>query len=669
VRPDSLSPPRARLAFRVGVVGHRPDRLASANRTELEGLIGSVLTEVRDAVAHFHSTSADARFYSDEPPIIRAVSPLAEGTDRLFAEQALRLGYELCCPMPFPQSQYEADFAPPGAQEPDSLDRFRSLVERAQQGAGLSVFQLDGDRSRSGDAYGAAGRIVLNQSDLLIVVWDGGTAAGTGGTVQTLEEAIGFHVPVLWIDAVAPHSWRLMRGPEDLSCLATNARCTPAALPAAEAVTLRDVIGEIVTGELALPVDQDDPAATLATRAHAAAYFAERKPAVNSAFVWKVFRDGVGSGRFRFPSFAVPEFEQQVRRDWPTSPANVAPTSTVEPPAASQSGTIVAWWVNARLRPHYAWADRLADLCADAYRSTYVLAYLLSATAVFLALLPMASGWTSTATHSPTATIAGELALIGLILLLLRLDRRRRWHERWMEYRLLAEFFRQLRFLVPLGGGRPFPHVPAHLSSYGAPTQTWMFWQVRATARATGLPEAHVTPSYAKACIHYLAEVVGDARRRTGQLGFHLTNSARSSNLDTRLRRAAHLLFLVTGACVAVHLLAHVELGAVRLPAIDLSGQVDAWLTLACAALPALGSALVGINNQGEFARIAKRSTAMAKSFSRFSERIGRVYAAGGATPPTIGEVTKVAGEVAQLMVDEVADWRVVFTDRSKASL
>jgi hypothetical protein len=382
-----------------------------------------------------------------------------------------------------------------------------------------------------------------------------------------------------------------------------------------------------------------------------------------------VFRDGVGSRRFKFPSFAVPEFEQQVRRDWPTSLADVAPNSAVEPPAASQSGTSVSWWVNARLRPHYAWSDKLADLCADAYRSTYVLAYLLSAAAVFLALLPMAAGWTNAATHPPTPTIAAELVLIGVILLLLRLDRRRRWHERWMEYRLLAEFFRQFRFLIPLGGGRPFPHLPAHLSSYGAPTQTWMFWQVRATARATGLPEARVTPSYVNACIRYLAEVVGDAKSRTGQLGFHAANSGRSSNLDTRLRRAAHLLFLLTGACVAVHLLAHVELGAAGSPAVDLSEQVEAWLTLACAALPALGSALVGISNHGEFARIAKRSAAMAKSFGRFSEAIGQIHAAGGATPPTIGEVTRIAGEVAQLMVDEVADWRVVFTDRSKASV
>ena len=43
---------------------------------------------------------------------MRVVSPLAEGTDRIFAEQALGLGFELCAVLPFPQAEFEKDFAP-----------------------------------------------------------------------------------------------------------------------------------------------------------------------------------------------------------------------------------------------------------------------------------------------------------------------------------------------------------------------------------------------------------------------------------------------------------------------------------------------------------------------------------------------------------------------------
>ena len=172
------SPPRARLAFRVGVVGHRPDRLP----TDEDGLaalrerISTVLEAARQAVATFQAQSPDARFYAPEPPLMRAISPLADGSDRIFAEEAMGLGYGLCCPMPFHQEEYEKDLTP------ESLTHFRALLEQARQGAGLTTFELDGERTEdgSGGAYGAAGRVVLNQSDLLVVVWDGMEAHGAG---------------------------------------------------------------------------------------------------------------------------------------------------------------------------------------------------------------------------------------------------------------------------------------------------------------------------------------------------------------------------------------------------------------------------------------------------------------------------------------------------------
>ena len=59
-------------------------------------------------------------------------------------------------------------------------------------------------------------------------------------------------------------------------------------------------------------------------------------------------------------------------------------------------------WVNSRLRGHYAWPDKRGDLFADAYRSGYVLTYLLSAIAVLVALLPRRLGLR--ARHRPSAS-------------------------------------------------------------------------------------------------------------------------------------------------------------------------------------------------------------------------------------------------------------------------
>ena len=61
----------------------------------------------------------------------------------------------------------------------------------------------------------------------------------------------------------------------------------------------------------------------------------------------------------------------------------------------------------------------------------------------------------------------------------------------------------------------------------------------------------------------------------------------------------------------------------------------------------------------------------MSRNFERFAHQIaqlkGRLDVAS--EPPfTPGEVTPRADEIAQLMVDEVADWRVVFGDREQTA-
>jgi hypothetical protein len=57
--------------------------------------------------------------------------------------------------------------------------------------------------------------------------------------------------------------------------------------------------------------------------------------------------------------------------------------------------------------------------------------------------------------------IAAELVLLGLIAFIYAIGRAHRWHERWIDYRLLAEYLRQLSFLMPLGPSElSSPHLP-----------------------------------------------------------------------------------------------------------------------------------------------------------------------------------------------------------------
>ena len=660
----SERPPRAPIAFRVGIVGHRPNRLPTEQHSldALRSTLRHVLDQVRAEVLDFASTDDANTLYSGDQPILRAVSSLAEGSDRIFAEEALDLGYRLLCPMPFHQKEFEADFAPKNALEPRSLERFREILERARARGpdGLAVFELDGDRRAEGAAYAAAGRVVLNQSDLLIAVWDGGEAAGGGGTAQTLREALQYHVPVLWVHSNAPHAWRILNSIQDLQSAEIDRVEPPSSAqpldPAATRTDMPRAIRTIVLEELVLPAPAFSPNWASMVRAHAVQYFRERKPAFNIAFIWKTFRSLLVDGRLRVPAIIVRDFEEQIDSGWPIHPAPEA-ISSVDASSSRRRPTPVEDWVNRQLRTHYAWADKRGDLYADAYRSSYILIYLLSAAAVFVALLPMAAHFEGTA---KTISVAVELVILLLIVLLLWLESTRHWHERWMEYRLLAELIRQVRILIPFGGGRPFPRVPAHLGIYGSLDQTWMYWHMRAISRATGIPNQKITPRYVHDCLDYVGKIVGVGA--AGQLQFHHQAERTSHRTRHRLHVASTVLFFLTIISIATHF----ALGLPWLHSIELQyPPIDRWLVLLAATLPAFGAALAGIANQGEFARLAKRSAAMAGAFEEFAVRIRMLEAEAERDEKSLSlvRVAQLAAKISEVMVDEVSDWRVIVVE------
>jgi len=129
---------------------------------------------------------------------IEVVSPLAEGTDRLVAEEAIAVGAELTCPLPLPADEYERDFT-----SAKSIVAFRRLLAEAKDVAVVGEAGWTPDERNA--AYIAAGREMLARADLLIAVWDGLPPRGEGGTAQVVGEAQDLGIPVVWIRADAPH--------------------------------------------------------------------------------------------------------------------------------------------------------------------------------------------------------------------------------------------------------------------------------------------------------------------------------------------------------------------------------------------------------------------------------------------------------------------------------
>lgn len=122
--------------------------------------------------------------YPDTPFV--AMSALAEGADRLFAQVALDLGLKLYVPLPMAANIFETDF-------PDSVDAFRALCGRAE-----AVFTVPLAEGASEDSvrergpardlqYAQAGLYLAQRSHVLFALWDGQAAAGIGGTGQIVE--------------------------------------------------------------------------------------------------------------------------------------------------------------------------------------------------------------------------------------------------------------------------------------------------------------------------------------------------------------------------------------------------------------------------------------------------------------------------------------------------
>jgi len=617
-------------------VGHRPDRLGRADLDKLATAIATGLSAIKDEVLAMHQSNHV--LYENVAPVVRAISPLAEGTDRIFAEQALKIGFELCCVMPFPKAEFERDFAAGKTLEKDlgSVNRFRRLLTESK-----TRFELDGCRSDEGGAYGAGGRVVLNQSDLLVVVWDGEHKGKRGGTEETFDEARRRGVPILWIDAYAPHSWRLLDAATPLPKAADGQRLTPGNCQSLEQLRkcIRDALEmpklptQSATGAHANSNHRaEDPQRNLEL------FYQEHQPETNLAVVWKGFRDIVADGKAPKIKLSVTPFEEDVENEWPRD--QLSP---------------IGWLVD-YLRPFYAWPDKLAVIYSDRYRSAYILTFLLAAFAVGMALLPV--GARLPPHHGAEATCIGlELAGILIILGLVFQGRRGRWHERWLEYRLTAELIRHLKLMVPLGGTRPFPQIPAHWATYGQPGTTWMAWYVLAIERALGLPSAVINKEYLDAYLSHLASLLA------GQVKHHETNAERCHRVEERLHRTGILLFGITLICCGVHFVPTFWHG------LEYPEWLLALLTFLCGFSPALGAALAGISSQGEFRRIAKLSGAMQAQLSMLHEKIENLRAKLNAVPAQSPEqcsplAAALAGDAARLLLNEVLDWRVVFLDQ-----
>ncbi len=623
----------------IGVTGHRPQDLTGAKLDTLRERIREVLEFL--AVFASNLTGVETCYSNPGKPVLRVISALAEGADRHVAQQAIDLNFELQSPLPFDRTVYANDFSSEGSKL-----EFNDLLHHRRTTA---VLELDGSRDRDAESYQAAGRVILGQSDVLLTVWNGEQRNKKGGTSDVVGEAKQRNLPTVWINSEAPH---------DVYVRTSDSKWSPWAVGSASLIIRLEAL---LRPPDSSKVDEETP--TLA-----AEYFSETQPVRDWGCLWPPFRNFAAGESWTWPSLSLSNFGQSGRQKWQEVLQDY--------PAAFSKETVEI--VNAAsLFEHFGWADGLAGYYGNLYRSAFVTNYMLGALAVLFAFLHFA--FKNYDAFDWVFTVI-ELLALGSIALIYRYGRKGGWHERWVDYRLLAEYLRQMFFLTPLGPGElSSPHIPAHMAA-GDPKTTWMYWHYRAVRRDFGMIRAKFTAAHLKSARLFITSERGIG----GQVEYHENNSQRSEALDNRFVRWAKDLFYLAVAAAALSLvIPHSEKIAHWLNAIPHSEKIAHWLWLRLPAWlnpsrlaggvialiagvatvsPAVGAALAGIRSQGEFERVKKRSKAMHHWLAQISKRLAP-------TPDTEASMSSAAlsaivAEAGQLMVDELLDWRIVFKDR-----
>src|SRR5208282_6927276 len=106
-----------------------PNRLSPDVAASLPGQCEQVLK----AIATLASEARDPLLHSPESALLRIISPLAEGADRIVAQAGLALGADLQCPLPFLAAEYCHDF-----EDATSRGSFNDLLAKAS-----AVFQIE----------------------------------------------------------------------------------------------------------------------------------------------------------------------------------------------------------------------------------------------------------------------------------------------------------------------------------------------------------------------------------------------------------------------------------------------------------------------------------------------------------------------------------------------
>jgi hypothetical protein len=640
-------PPQVRLSL--GITGHRDtNAVFAAHRQRVEAVLEEICSRIDALVL------AEAEFLGSMAPT-RLHGLLATGVDQLAATGATRHGWELVAPLPFgrqlnlainahPATAVDAAALLRGETPADPHVAARAAAIRRCYGAArlfelaehdeaitrvfLETLTEPADLARA-QAFAAqcservalAARVMIEQSDILVAVWDGATRSHVGGSGHTIAAALELGTPVVCIDPARAEDWRILAAPESLANDGNDGVNREAIFAGLVRAALRPPeAGELQIGAQALGNEAWHP---------------------RSSRAWTGYRrvEALFGGEGRPFRSLVQTYE---------TPEQIGTGSGAQLLATARAMTAgdpdFTDRIEAEALRRFAWADGISSRLSDAYRGGMIANFMLSILAVAAGMAYQPLG----REDDKWLFALSELLLLCSILLITRLAGKWRWHKRWFETRRVAEYFRHAPILQLLGVARPTGRWPK-----GSET-SWPEYYGRHGLRGPGLPRVAITATYLRQALEQLLD-----DHVVRQRDYHLGKAKRLTTVHRRLDRLSARLFQLAVLTVAAYL-ALTGAAAAGLVPHDWPHAASKLFTFLGVMLPALGASIAGMRYFGDFERFAAISEVTAEKLEGVHKRIRLLL---DAPDHLLGyaSVSDLAHTVDAIVVDEIENWQAVF--------
>lgn len=587
---NRISVQKVKLAFNVGITGHR--NITDEEKKIISAKMYSVLNFVKEQSTEIYSRYGE--IFDKCGPALTIISTLAEGSDRIAAEAALdeRLGFRLQCPLPMKKEDYLEDF-----ETQASRDEFLHFLNKAE-----NVLELDFGRDSIPTCYLNAGLVMLEHIDLLIAVWDGKEARGIGGTADIIRQAERQGIPVIWLD----------RGDLDrICCMYITGRHYD---------DWRETLKNYMN-MLLVPSEEDNETVSEMLETFYNHIIRQNKTV-------KIYSDFI-------------DFVSWTKRKEDKKSSFTSISAQIKNSYDEDAASYVDSFID-----NYERADCLALYYADIYRTAGLMRSILP----FLATIGLAIGfywnWGNTTNLINVLGFFLQALFLFFIIELSNKNERLKWHKKYTDYRILAEIFRQLIYLAPIG------YVSRGIRNTGKYVP-WYQWYYRSIVRNKGIPSIKLDSKKIDLYLCCVKDQFIDE-----QMDYHEDRASEFSIITARLNKLGYFFFGLGIFVTVIRCLVYFLVQSGTLPKVFMGITVTSFTNMLSLLLPAIGAEFFAILGQCGFENLAQKFRGMKSRLNELendSKYIGRSYR----------EITAFMLTVADEALGEVSDWRLFVRSKS----